>query len=289
MVNDVKLTSAMRNNLLSLQGTQKLMDQTQNRLATGLKVNSAIDNPASYFTAQGLNQRGGDLEGLLDSMGQGIQTLKATDEGIKSITTLAEQLKAIATQASENNDPTQVAKYVKQYEQVYDQITDLANDSSYKGVNLLNSLDPDNPTTLTIYFNEMSRTVASKLVVAGVDATAAGLGLTAPANVEWVDNVDNPTTIDKAKVDDDINKVYNAIRTLRMYASDFGNSYSIVQNRENFTESLVNVLTEGADKLTLADMNEESANMLALQTRQQLGTNSLSLASQAAQSVLSLF
>ena len=64
---------------------------------------------------------------------------------------------------------------------------------------------------------------------------------------------------------------------------------SIVENREEFTENLINVLEEGADKLTLADMNEESANMLALQTRQQLAINSLSLASQAAQSVLSLF
>ena len=76
---------------------------------------------------------------------------------------------------------------------------------------------------------------------------------------------------------------------LRDMASEFGNNYSIVQTRQDFTENLINVLEEGADNLTLADMNEESANMLALQTRQQLAINSLSLASQAAQSVLSLF
>jgi flagellin-like hook-associated protein FlgL len=86
-----------------------------------------------------------------------------------------------------------------------------------------------------------------------------------------------------------MNKVLAAITKLRGYASDFGNAYSVVQNREDFTKNLVNVLTTGADKLTLADMNEESANMLALQTRQQLGVNSLSLASQAQQSVLKLF
>ena len=84
-------------------------------------------------------------------------------------------------------------------------------------------------------------------------------------------------------------KVETAISTLRGWSSKFGNNCSIVQNREEFTENLINVLTEGADKLTLADMNEESANMLALQTRQQLAINSLSLASQAAQSVLKLF
>ena len=72
-------------------------------------------------------------------------------------------------------------------------------------------------------------------------------------------------------------------------ASTFGNNYSIVQNRQEFTDGLINVLTEGADNLILADMNEESANMLALQTRQQLAINSLSLASQASQAVLKLF
>ena len=86
-----------------------------------------------------------------------------------------------------------------------------------------------------------------------------------------------------------LNLVDDAINTLRNWAAEFGNNYAILQSRETFTENLVNVLTEGADKLTLADMNEESANMLALQTRQQLAINSLSLASQAAQSVLQLF
>ena len=73
------------------------------------------------------------------------------------------------------------------------------------------------------------------------------------------------------------------------FASDLGNAYSIIQTRQNFTDSLIDVLSTGADDLLLADMNEESANYLALQTRQQLAVNALSLASQSAQSVLSLF
>ena len=72
----ISLTSSMRNNLLSLQQTAKLQDLTQNRLATGLKVNSAIDNPSSYYTAQSLNNRAEDLNILLDAMSQGIQTLR---------------------------------------------------------------------------------------------------------------------------------------------------------------------------------------------------------------------
>ena len=90
-------------------------------------------------------------------------------------------------------------------------------------------------------------------------------------------------------IEKSISELESAINSLRSFASAFGNYYSIVTTRQDFTENLINVLEEGADKLTLADMNEESANMLALQTSQQLAINSLSLASQAAQSVLKLF
>ena len=107
-----------------------------------------------------------------------------------------------------------------------------------------------------------------------------GLGLETVEKGGW--NMDDA-------IDDAISQVEGAITELRSMASDFGNNYSIVQTREDFTENLINVLEEGADKLTLADMNEEGANMLALQTRQQLAVNSLSLASQASQAVLQLF
>jgi flagellin-like hook-associated protein FlgL len=82
----ITLTAAVRQNLLALQNTADLMSQTQNRLATGKKVNSALDNPGAYFTASGLDNRASDLSGLLDDMGQAVQTLKAADTGIKAIT-----------------------------------------------------------------------------------------------------------------------------------------------------------------------------------------------------------
>ena len=93
---DISLTASMRSNLLSLQSTQSLMDMTQERLSTGKKVNSAIDNPSSYYTAQSLNNRADDLSALLDSMGQGV---KAANEAIETITSFAEQAKAIANSA----------------------------------------------------------------------------------------------------------------------------------------------------------------------------------------------
>ena len=383
-MSDISLTASMRTNLLSLQNTQSLMDRTQERLSTGKKVNSAIDNATSYYTAQSLTNRANDLDSLLDSMGQGIQTLKAANEGIEAITSFVQQAKAVATTArdtaprqmvsssgsfvnripagngvantqtvtlqvgdvvlsgeikgeatagggnasdlddlvdalttgtnatayagadftveAENGqlviktkpgetvtdqaisfdgtaytglsitgklDSTLRDSSMQQYNDILTQIDQLANDASYKGVNLLKN------DKLKVIFNEDR---SSYLEIQGDDASSTGLSLT--TQTDWNDN---------AAVDKAITDAENAIHELRDMASVFGNNYSIVQTRENFTESLVNVLEEGSDKLILADMNEESANMLALQTRQQLGVNSLSLASQAAQSVLQLF
>ena len=405
---DISLTASMRTNLLSLQNTQSLMDMTQERLSTGLKVNSAIDNAASYYTAQSLNNRANDLNALLDSMGQGIQTIQAANEGIEAITDFVEQAKAIANSARDvasktdikglqakfsdvgvpttpktatgtslefevtrtdgttldkslkdavdkvnaeleaadlqakslddyvaqvkkaieaggeefakivdikvddktgkitftakagynikatgagdlaglgkdpdagtptNDDTSTVAvntdrqKYALQINEILTQIDNLAKDAGYKGINLLQM------NTLTVIFNEDR---SSQIEVKGTDASSVGLMLDEAVN-NWQTNEDIETSIRQTE---------EAISSLRIMASDYGNYYSIVQNRQSFTKSLVNVLTEGADNLTLADMNEESANMLALQTRQQLAINSLSLASQAAQGVLQLF
>ena len=319
-MSDISLTASMRSNLLSLQNTQSLMDTTQERLSTGKKVNSAIDNPSSYYTAQSLNNRASDLSALLDSMGQAIQTIKAADEGIEAITSFAQQAKAVAQSAADSSDVTERDNYMKQFNDILAQIDGIAKDSGYKGVNLLNQ------GSLTVKFNE---TGDSSLTITGRNATSEGLGVddaaawgtsdttkTAKENMDkaktaldaagegdktakqtayddavkaYNEAVAADVTAGNAKIEASIKAVDTAISTLRSMASEFGNNYSIVQSREDFTENLINVLTEGADKLTLADMNEESANMLALQTRQQLAINSLSLASQAAQSVLKLF
>ena len=81
-ISEISLTASMRSNLLSLQSTQKLMDTTQDRLSTGKKVNSAMDNPTNYFTAQSLTARANDLDALMDSIGQAISTLETADQGI---------------------------------------------------------------------------------------------------------------------------------------------------------------------------------------------------------------
>ena len=99
MSNDVVLSSALRNNLLSLQGTQRSIDTTQLRLATGLRVNSALDNPQNFFTAQSLNNRAGDLQRLLDGIGQSIRTIEQANTGVETLDSLLDQAEAIALDA----------------------------------------------------------------------------------------------------------------------------------------------------------------------------------------------
>src|SRR5262245_66403578 len=99
MAGSITLTASMRANLASLQSTASLLGLTQERLATGNKVNSALDNASSFFAAQGLNNRASDLTGLLDAMAQNIQALKAADQGISGLTALVNQAKAIAQTA----------------------------------------------------------------------------------------------------------------------------------------------------------------------------------------------
>ena len=159
-------------------------------------------------------------------------------------------------------------KSSEQYNLLLTQYNSLMGDAAYKGINLLDGQN------LKINFNEDR---SSKIEVAGVKAGSESLGL---KTKEWKTAED---------IEKSVSELEEAINSLRSFASAFGNYYSIVTTRQDFTENLINVLEEGADKLTLADMNQESANMLALQTSQQLAVNSLSLASQASQAVLRLF
>ena len=156
----------------------------------------------------------------------------------------------------------------KSFAEILSQYDGLIKDSSYKGVNLLRQQQ------LNVRFNE---TGSASLNVSGKDMSSAALGLSA---ADWQTRAD---------ITRSLSEISAALKSIRSFSAELGNNYSIITGRQDFTENLINILTEGADKLTLADINEESANMLALQTRQQLAVNSLSLASQASQSILKLF
>ena len=378
----IVLSASVRQNLLSLQSTADMLGTVQNRLATGRKVNSALDNPKSFFTASALSNRASDLGNLLDDMGQSIQVLKAADQGITSISKLIDSAKGKANQAlsTASTDATTRAKYAAEYGEILKQLEAVAKDSGYNGKNLLAGTGND----LSVIFNEDS---TNKLKITAVDYTDAtdigldstiysGSGTTFGANTaettdagsadgdylefavttssgsttykvnltdadtikDVVDKVNNATngavqasydetsgqisyasannftvahndssdsavggsnlvaTPSAASVsfatDAQINAVLKALSAaqneLRAQSSTFGTNLSTVQIRQDWTKNIINTLSTGADKLTLADTNEEGANLLALQTQQSLSSKALSLSAQAGQQVLQL-
>ena len=502
MASGITLSAGVRQNLLSLQSTAALSGATQNRLATGKKVNSALDNPTNFFTSQALSARASDLNSLLDNIGQATKTIEAADKGITSLSKLVESAKSVAKQARQSAGPSavtygqvnvaatsqaetlgttgngsaitvansqtysfdlnvngtgaQTATYTSDatatlseiqaglgaslatalstagvaagsvtlsakaaadgimldagnpdvdftianntgagltngtynstslldrvvaaggvsgsstlkvavnggsdqsitfgtgagqvstiaelntalgglsgvtasasgtavsfsvasgttqnslkltgstgvttalgvtnattngvastsspnanrtslqtdYNDILKQIDQLAKDTSYNGINLLAGDD------LKVVFNE---TGSSSLTISGVDFDSSGLGLSQVTGTAFQDD---------ANVDSTIASLDNALSTLRTQGSKFGSNLSTVQTRQDFTKSLINTLQTGGDSLVLADTNEEGANLLSLQTRQQLSSTALSLSAQADQAVLRLF
>ncbi len=279
---DITLTSGMRANLLSLQGTAQLMEQTQTRLSTGKKVQSALDDPINFFAAQGHMQRASDLAGRKDEMSEAIQTIQAANDGIEAITELIESAKALAASALSAETTSEASDLGEQFNDLLDQIDDLAEDSGYKGINLLNGTSE----TLEVTFDEDGD---STITVTGFGGTTGGLAIsdaaTGAASVYWADNSSVSSTLINNSIDD----LDDAKSTLRSELKELASNLNVITARQTFTEQMIATLEEGASKLTLADMNEEGANMLMLQTRQSLGVTSLSIASQAAQAVLRLF
>ena len=272
-MSDIVLSAGVRSNLLQLQQTSDLINQTQNRLATGKKVNSALDNAINFFTAQGLDTRANSLNGLLDSMSNGINTIQAANNGITSITKLVQSAQALASQAQQTSDTTTRASLATQYAALITQITQLAKDSGFNGVNLLGG------NNLTITLNETGSSSVAVTAVDYTNGTAGPLSLNAAAN-SW----GSSTNITAASTD-----LSAALTTLQSESQTLSASLSTVQIRQDFTKATINTLQSGSAALTLADSNQEGANLLALQTRQQLSSTALSLASQADQNVLRLF
>jgi flagellin-like hook-associated protein FlgL len=268
-LNDITLAGGMRANLASLQMIAALQARTTDRLASGKRVNDPIDDPTAYFAAQNHLSRAGDLTARKQAMGEALQTVQAASDGVKAIQSLIEQAKGLATSARSASTADR-ATLSTQFNALMDQIDNLASDASYKGTNLLDDDD------LTVDFNEGG---TSDLTITGFDASASGLSI-ADAAGSWASdaNIDTAT--------DDLDA---ALTSLRTSSQTLSSNLGVVNARQEFTSNMINTLTAGAENLTAADPNEEGANMLALQTRQQLGIVALGLSSQAQQSILRLF
>jgi flagellin len=380
----INLSAGVRSNLLSLQGTAGLLEQTQNRLATGKKVNGPLDDAAAFFTAQGLNSRANDLSSITQGMQNGMKTIDAASKGIDSISKTMETMIGQARQALQDpieatrtdaitgpgaggttftvditvgsadainfdvtvaddageveantqaivdgingnedlqaagvsaeledngtsyrivNDSGETLEFAEGLSAVADldppEITDarqalmnsyndlrteldaLAADSGYNGNNLLMG------DALEVVFNELTGDDRTSFTVSAKQADGTAFGNVTADRLGGAEG-DAATFTSNTNLESRIESLQSGVSELRSLSSQLGTAQTIVENRESFTKEMVNTLQAGADGLTLADMNEEAANNLALQTKQQLGQSALGLAIQNDQSVLQL-
>ena len=274
MADPINLSSSVRTNLLTLQRTSGFIADTQTRLSTGLRVNTALDDAAAFFTAKGLSDTATDFDALKSNIDLAISTIQTAIDGIDAISELVNQAKGLASNAKATGNTSERSTLAVQFNELLSQINTIANDSSFNGTNLLQAT-PDN---LAVEFNTDN---TSNLTITGLDSTTAtsGINIAVAANNFGLN----------ANIDTALTAISSALTTLRSNASTMGSRNTILSTRLEFTDNLVNTLEGGTGKLTLADLNEESANLLALQTRQQLGINSLALAAQSERSILALF
>jgi len=267
--------------------TANLVDGTTIKSGDILAIAASTGQPAFTFTfgaSTSLNQlntalAASNLQAGLDSNNKLVITttndaasstigaVTFTNTGGGTATFAAAGSVPVADPASQNIRSSLVA----QYNNIIQQITTTSQDASFNGINLLNG---DN---LKLTFNETGK---STLNITGVTFNATGLGLASLATgTDFLDN----SSANKA-----LSLLSSASTTLRTEASALGSNLSIVQIRQDFSKSLINVLQTGSSNLTLADTNEEAANSQALSTRQSIAVSALALANQSQQSVLKL-
>ncbi|HAD86533.1 MAG TPA: hypothetical protein DCG48_04150 [Rhodospirillaceae bacterium] len=168
-MSDVALSAAVRSSLLALQRTTDLIDRTNNRLSTGLRVSSPVDDPVSFFSSKALMDRSFDFTERKDGIDQGISTVTAALDGVESIDTVVRQLKGIAT-SLKSATGTQFTDLITQFNSVRAQIGTLADDAQYQGINLI-----DNTTeSLTVSF---ANNTTSLLTIDAVNMRQSGLAV----------------------------------------------------------------------------------------------------------------
>ncbi len=274
-ISNVSLTAGARANLLSLQQTANLLNVTQNRLSTGKKVASALDGATAYFASVGFLNRANDLSNVKDGLSNALQTVKSASGAIDSITKIIQQAQGLTTSALQTTDSDTRSGLAVQFNDLLVQVNALVNDATFNGTNLIGQTS----VSLVVYFNENN---TSKLTITNTNLsidTAAGLSVGAAA----------AGFISDSNINTAVSQLTTALTKLRTTSSSFGNNTTVITTRQDFTANLINTLQTASDNLTLADTNEEGANLQALQARNSLGITSLGISGQLQQAILKLF
>lgn len=303
----VALSIGMRNALYSMSDITAQQAVSNKRLATGKKVNDVLDGPINYFLARGFDKNKADLSNLLDSQNIAQSTLQKTIKTIESMTKLLESAQALARQARQSADDSVGGVRETLGRQIADtlnQMTELTRDAGFNGKNLIGRT-PDN---LRIDWNAEVGVNLTSMTLNGADLRpnsaalslnlGAATGFTVTAGVApapdtisfttgpmlWTNTGPGNTVLDTF-----ITNTQTVLNQYQSRASQYSVGLSVLQVRLDYSNFQQKTLAQTTDVLTLADVNEEGAKLAALQTRQQLSVQALSLANQSDQGILRLF
>ena len=315
-MSNITLSSTERQTLLSLSDVTTLFNTTQDRLNTGLKVNSASDNPVAFFRAQSLSDRASDILNRKSNIDQSVQAVQAALTATSAVSSLLGQLQGVLDGARGASLNQRIAA-TQQFKAIGQQLAQLVKDSTFQGLNILDS-------TSAVLATQFSERTAATFSITGnnLAATSTNNGRTlftqasifkSDGSLVFSNIIGNsdlskgvqgfsqldltgtqagqgsvPASVANAIFTGTDNRISNAISQLRGISAALGTNVTILQTRSSFSSNYSNSLTSGANSLTLADLNTEAANSQALQLRQQFGIQALVSANTQNQSVLTL-
>ncbi len=287
-MSDVSLTEAQRASLTSLERTNSVFNRSSENLTTGRSVNGVNDDPVAFFVARQLSAESAAFAQRREDIDQGISTLRVTTDTLDTVEQFSRQLQGLAEAARGITDQGQLEALSRQAQEIGRQIGNVVGDASFGGVNLLSSTN--NELNVPLSGNE-----GSELAVQGIDVLDGGgfasgsfdgageiqlaqLGLTGGGF----------ESAGAGDLDAFIANIQSGIDQLRGQAQTFGSNAAILQERATFNENIANELQAGADNLTLADLNEEAANLVAARTRNQIGVQTLGISGGQQESILQI-
>jgi flagellin len=262
--------------LQNLTATAQALQQTQNEVSTGLAVSSPEDNGAIWAIAQ--NERGtsNSLDSVIQSLQRGQSTVQVATSAGTSISNLLNQLKSIALSASDTSlDSASLAAYNTQFKSVLNQISQTVANSDFNGVNMIKS----GGTNLF----SLATATGGQLTVLAQDLALGSTG-GALANLSSSATISTATAATAM-----VTTLTSAITSVNAALGQLGTGATALQNQLTFVQNLQDTLDTGIGNLVNANLGKESAQLTALQTKQQLGIQALSIANQSSSVLLSLF
>jgi flagellin-like hook-associated protein FlgL len=299
----ISLSQGLRNSVYSMTEISEQINVANNRLATGRKVNSALDNAGAYFKSQGLQKESRDFGSLLDGLERGSKIIKKATDAIGSIRKLFEAAQALARQARQLADTDTSRNTLRnQIAELATQASRLAYDSGFDGSkltqtdatvlpNVVINTNPSvtTPTTITLVAQDFRLDQAGGLANFTVGTTGLTVTTTAGQPQSVAGTTDWALATSNGLIDATITQFSTSLTLLEARGSAIATQSSVVDIRKEFIRSGQRANNELSDYLILADLNEEGANLTSLQTKQQLAVTALSLAGRTDQAILRLF